>query len=383
MLKIPFERVNWVTSSFLIGTFLMAITATPIYLWYHDLDAFQIGMFIFYYFATGFSITLGYHRLFSHRAFQAKLPVKLFTLIFGAASFENSALDWVSDHRRHHKHTDHDEDPYDITKGFFHAHIGWLLFRLNPVPPMDNVGDLRKDKWVMFQYRHWVWVGIFVGFILPALLGWWWNGAVGAWGGFLISGVLRVVVVQQNTFFINSLCHTIGAQPYSSRCSARDSWIMALFTYGEGYHNYHHEFQHDYRNGVKAWQFDPTKWIIWTLEKMGLTSNLKRVPNEKILLSQMAEKERWLQKQLEKDSASIGETTLEKLNEAKEKVHLAQIAWEQKRREYIKAAEETLEASKEYMAQLQKEWKEASDHLKKMIREWVEVHDMVQLELAY
>jgi stearoyl-CoA desaturase (delta-9 desaturase) len=98
-----------------------------------------------------------------------------------------------------------------------------------------------------------------------------------------------VVVVQHSTFFINSLCHTIGNRPYSTKHSARDSIVMAFATFGEGYHNYHHEFQHDYRNGVKPWQWDPTKWTIWTLSKIGLTSNLRRVPDSKILLAEMGE----------------------------------------------------------------------------------------------
>jgi stearoyl-CoA desaturase (delta-9 desaturase) len=104
--------------------------------------------------------------------------------------------------------------------------------------------------------------------------------------------VARVTAVQHMTFFINSLCHTVGRQPYSSRHSARDSWIMALFTFGEGYHNFHHEFQHDYRNGVRWWQWDPTKWSIWVLEKVRLVTGLRRVPDEKILLVQLAETKR-------------------------------------------------------------------------------------------
>ena len=118
------------------------------------------------------------------------------------------------------------------------------------------------------------------------MLGAAWNGWSGALGGFLIAGVARVVVLQHCTFLINSACHVFGAQPYSKKCSARDSFLMALFTFGEGYHNYHHEFQYDYRNGVKPWQFDPTKWMIWSLSKLGLARNLRSVPAEKIRLAE-------------------------------------------------------------------------------------------------
>jgi stearoyl-CoA desaturase (delta-9 desaturase) len=233
--------------------------------------------------------------LFSHISFKAKWPVRFFTLVFGACAFENACLDWASDHRRHHKHVDHEGDPYDISKGFMWAHIGWLMFKLNPEPPMDNVNDLRKDKLVMWQHRYVHWIGFVVGLVIPTLLGGLYNHwmgqsvMVGALGGFLIAGVARIVIAQHCTFFINSLCHTVGRQPYSSSHSARDSAIMAFLTFGEGYHNYHHEFQHDYRNGVKPWQWDPTKWAIWTLSKLGLIEGLRRVPDSKILLAEMRE----------------------------------------------------------------------------------------------
>ncbi|MDB6079680.1 MAG: stearoyl-CoA 9-desaturase, partial [Akkermansiaceae bacterium] len=176
---------------------------------------------------------------------------------------------------------------------FFWAHVGWILFKTLPEPPLDNVQDLRKDKLVMWQHRWDKLIALGVGLCLPALLAYLVDGtATAALGGFLIAGVARVFVVQQSTFFINSLCHTIGRQPYSTRCSARDSFLMSLFTFGEGYHNYHHEFQHDYRNGVKPWNFDPTKWAIWGLSRVGLASDLRRVADSKVLLAEMGEARR-------------------------------------------------------------------------------------------
>ena len=296
--NIPFNRVEWVTSGFLIFTALLTFTAVPAYLYHFGWDWFLFGVFIFFYIATGTSITLGYHRLFSHKAFKAKWPVKLFVLLFGAAAFENSALWWSSEHRKHHKHVDTDDDPYDITKGFFWAHMGWLMFKLKPDTPTENVQDLKKDKLVMWQHK-WVHpISFVVSFIIPALIGYGYatysgmDPLVGALGGFLLPGVARVVMVQHATFCINSLCHMIGSQPYSTNHSARDSWIAAIFTMGEGYHNYHHEFQWDYRNGVKPWQLDPSKWFIWGLSKIGLASDLKRVPQERILLAETRETKR-------------------------------------------------------------------------------------------
>lgn len=297
-LKIPYARVDWINTAFLLIISLLALIAAPIYLFKCGIDWFLGGLFIFYTLATGMSITLGYHRLFSHLSFKAKWPVRLFTLVFGACAFENSVLNWASDHRRHHKHTDHDDDPYNIKEGFLWAHIGWILFKVLPEPPLDNVSDLRKDRLVMWQHRTDKLIALGVGLLLPTVLGYYWNGWEGALGGFLVVGALRVFVVQQCTFFINSLCHTIGRQPYSTKCSARDSTLMAFLTFGEGYHNFHHRFQHDYRNGVKRWEFDPTKWAIWCLSKVGLVSDMRRVPEHRILLAEMEEARRRVEERL-------------------------------------------------------------------------------------
>jgi len=353
--RIPFVRINWKTSAFLIGTFLLTLTAVPLYIWKCGVDSFQITLFLFMFFATGMSITLGYHRLFSHIAFKAHWSVKLFTLIFGAAAFENSVRMWCSEHRRHHKHVDHEEDPYDISKGFFHAHIGWLLFKLKPEPPFDNIADLDRDPLVRWQDRYIYLLGFVVSFVFPAVLGWFWGGANAALGAFLIAGVARVVAVQHSTFFINSACHTIGKRPYSSRCSARDSWLMAIFTFGEGYHNYHHEFQHDYRNGVKPWQYDPTKWAIWCLHKVGLAQGLRRVPSEKILLAQLAE----TQRQLEEKLATVADSHEHHgiIATAYERLVITAQKWSQ-------LLADDLEITREMLVELRREIREAMQSLR-------------------
>jgi stearoyl-CoA desaturase (Delta-9 desaturase) len=350
--RIPRHRINWKTSSFLISTALITLTAVPAYIWHFGLDWFQVGLFLIFFISTGISITLGYHRLFSHRAFRAKWPVKLFTAIFGAAAFENSILDWVADHRRHHKHVDHDDDPYDVSKGFFHAHIGWLLFKMRPEPPLDNVADLLKDRMVMWQHRWCHAIGFTFGFGLPAAIGYVYGGPVAALGGFLIAGVARVVAVQHCTFCINSLCHTVGRRPYSSRCSARDSAVMAWVTFGEGYHNYHHEFQWDYRNGVKPWQFDPTKWTIWLLHKVGLAEDLRRVPQEKILLAEIQEAHRQLRARLSCTEGQLTEYTRKMLQTSHDALHDIVLKWNQRKEEYVKATERRIETSRELLLEM-------------------------------
>lgn len=315
----PFSRVNWFTSSFLAVTFLAAIIGGPLHLAFFGFDAFYLGLFLVFYIASGLSITLGYHRLFAHKSFEAKKPVKLATLLFGAAAFEDSALDWASDHREHHKHVDHeDDDPYSISRGFFWAHMGWIFFKLYP-RELTNVGDLKKDPLVMWQHRYHRQIGVLLGLVLPALIGAAYDGWAGALGGFLWGGVVRLVCVQHSTFLINSLCHTLGKRPYDSGTSARDSWLVALMTFGEGYHNFHHSFQHDYRNGVKPWQWDPTKWSIWMLEKCGLVTSLRRVPEEKIVLAELRETQRRVEQHL--DSAKKWNLSCPNFDEASAKLH--------------------------------------------------------------
>jgi stearoyl-CoA desaturase (delta-9 desaturase) len=353
--RLPATRINWVNSSFLIGSALVTVTAVPLYLWFHGLDWFQALLFLAFFCATGLSITLGYHRLFAHLTFRARWPVRLGTLVFGAAAFENSALEWVSDHRKHHQHTDHDDDPYSVTHGFWHAHMGWILFKLDAEPPRDNVGDLEKDPLVRWQDRFYLPLSVAVGFVLPAALGFWHSGAAGALGGFLLAGVARVTAVQHMTFCINSLCHTIGRRPYSSRCSARDSWLMALLTFGEGYHNYHHEFQHDYRNGVRWWQWDPTKWTIWALEKMRLVRGLRRVPREKILLARVAETRRRLEALLATPAQPLPERLRELVQRSALKLEELATRWAAAKSDYSDRADVQLERARAGLDELQRE----------------------------
>ncbi len=376
MFRLPY-KIQWVNTLFLMGTFLTTITAVPAYLWFYGIDGFQFGLFIFFVFATGMSITLGYHRFFSHLTFKAGWPVKVFTLLFGAAAFEGSALCWSADHRRHHKFVDHDDDPYDISKGFFHAHIGWLLFRTGPDTPLTWVRDLQNDKLACWQHKYYVPLAITMGFVVPSLIGFAVGGATAALGAFLLAGVARTVVVHHSTFCINSLCHWIGDRPYSTRCTARDSFFMALLTFGEGYHNYHHEFQHDYRNGVKPWQFDPTKWAIWLLDKIGLASNLRTVPEEKILKAQIAERQRVLTETLSASPTPISDSLHAMLHTAQDRMHEAMAHWEQLLTEYRDAAERRGEVSRQQRREMKNRVEEATSRMREAVEDWISTQKLV------
>ena len=382
-MSLPRQPIHWRNTIFLLGTLFLSLTAVPAYLWYFGLDWFQVGMFTFYFFATGLSVTLGYHRLFAHRAFKAAWPVRLFTLAFGAAAFQNSALIWVADHRKHHKFVDDEkEDPYSISKGFFHAHIGWLLFQYEEEPPLSYVEDLKQDRMIQWQHRFYVPIAVAVGFLLPAGIGALWGGWQGALGGLLLAGLARLVFVQHMTFFINSFAHTVGRQPYSARNSARDSGIMALFTFGEGYHNFHHAFQHDYRNGVKPWQYDPTKWMIWLLQKVGLADQLRRVPKERILLAEMTEQQRRLAEKLDSGTLSLAESVQARLQAAHQRLQLAAQQWENLESEYTRAVERKLESSKDKLAELRRQFNGARERLRLAIRECQESHRLALASCA-
>jgi len=382
MQTFQWKRVNWPNAIFLGSTLLVSLTALPVYLWFFGLDWFQVALFLAFFILTGLSITVGYHRLYSHLTFKASWPVRLGTLFFGAAAFENSALRWAADHRAHHKHVDGEEDPYDITKGFFHAHIGWMLYNGKPESPLDAAKDLQQDKWLQWQDRYYLPLAILGGFGLPALCGGLWGGWTAALGSLLIAGVARIVFVNHMTFLINSLSHTWGKQPYSKRCTARDNAVLAWFTFGEGYHNFHHAFQHDYRNGVKPWHFDPTKWCIWALSRVGLVRDMRRVPNEVIELAEIAERQVQLCLKLESSDTPISDQVKRALMNAHERLQQASRNWEERKAEYRRVAELKMQESREKMTELQREFGEATARLRLAMKEWYDAHQLVHAALA-
>lgn len=295
------QRINWVNSLYLILT--PFIVAAGLTYWLKS-GLFNWATIILALVLTTFcqiSITAGYHRLFSHRTYKAAWPVRLFFLIFGAGAFEGSAIHWSLDHRNHHNYVDDNQkDPYSIGRGFFWAHMGWLFIKqdtqLYKEISTNKSGDLYDDPLLVWQLKYWTFVGILVTFVLPTLIaGLFWGDWV---GGLFVAGLSRSVINHHSTFLINSLSHCVGKQTYSDTHSARDNLFTAFLTFGEGYHNYHHEFPSDYRNGVRPWDWDPTKWVIKGLSYVGLTSNLKKINEEIIVRKRMMMKEKRMHKKL-------------------------------------------------------------------------------------
>jgi stearoyl-CoA desaturase (delta-9 desaturase) len=222
-----------------------------------------------FYVVCGLSITAGYHRLFAHRTYRVVAPVRWCLLVFGAASFQNSAVAWSADHRAHHADTDGAGDPHAIDGGFWFAHIGWLLRRRQASADVTRLSDLWAVRSIRLQHRCCPFIAVGVGLLLPTAIAAWWGDP---WGGLLVAGFLRAALQLQATFCVNSLAHLIGVARYDRRSSARDSALVALVTFGEGYHSFHHRFPFDYRNGVRWWRYDPSKWLIWLLARCRLVA---------------------------------------------------------------------------------------------------------------
>ena len=272
------KKLVWVNILWFGITTLLAVIGLPLYIYYYNFSVSAWVIFGVWSVGTMMAITLGYHRLFAHRAFKSNRLLVFLNLLFGAAAFKGSALEWASQHRDHHRYTDTPRDPYNIKQGFWYAHMGWFLFHKHE-KNLENVTDLSADPMVTNQHRYW---GIWAwgaGVVLPLVIG---LLCGDFWGVFFLAGVARFVVISQSVFLINSACHYFGKPNYDVNSSAKDSWVCALLTHGEGYHSYHHRFPSDYRNGVKWHHWDPTKWMVKAFSWIGWTWDLKVMPKKSI-----------------------------------------------------------------------------------------------------
>jgi len=282
-------KINWLNTIFLISTPILALLGIILdWSYFGAPGLIEFVIFMSFYYACGLSITVGYHRLFSHRSHKASWPLVLFYSIFGAGAFQNSIIEWCSDHRNHHKSTDSEDDPYSASRGFWYSHIGWIMVEEEKFEnDFSNVKDLQRSKIIRWQHRNIFVIGAFSGIILPAIFGYLIGGIAAAVGCLVWGGLVRLVFVHHGTFLINSAAHIWGKQPYSQEDSSKDSFWLAFLTFGEGYHNFHHTFQADYRNGHKWYHFDPSKWWIKMFSLLRLKSNLKKTPKHSIEVAKL------------------------------------------------------------------------------------------------
>ena len=264
--------INWVPTVFIATYHLALFIALPLYLMAYTPSWLLMLITFIIIICSGIGITAGYHRLYSHKTYKTKKPVEWVLLFFGTLGAQGSVIRWCHDHRRHHQHLDSDQDPYETPKGFWHSHILWIFKEGVPIDER-YIKDLKERKLLVSQDKHYGVLVLLTNVLTVVAVGL----VTGEWlGALVIAFLLRLFINHHTTWFINSLAHMWGAKPYSTEHSAVNNFILAFLTYGEGYHNFHHTFASDYRNGIRWYQFDPTKYLIWMLSKVGLASGLKR-----------------------------------------------------------------------------------------------------------
>lgn len=358
------KQINWVPAIFLIVYQSLLLTALPFYFIYYNLSLGVMISSIVLFTLCGFSITGGYHRLFSHRSYRTHPIVEAFVLFFGAMAVQSSAFRWSYDHRLHHAHVDTDEDPYSIKKGFWYAHFLWMLEKPSEIDT-KVVSDLAKNKMVQLQHKYIKLLMIGTNVLAFFLVGWMFNDYMGA---FLIAVWLRMFVLHHFTWFINSLAHTWGDKPFSQEQSAVNNYVISLVTFGEGYHNYHHTFANDYRNGVRWYHFDPTKWIIWTLNKCGLAYDLKCMHADVIKKRIVLEHKNLLIEQLHSYWNATTEEMEKQVNELSERL-VAQISNFNHLKEQYRQLK-AVRQSKDAIHNLKTELKAVRKSIKQDWRQW-------------
>ena len=236
-------------------------------LWQRAVHPGDLILLLVFYTLSGMGITIGFHRMLTHRSFSPHPAVKLLLLILGSMAVEGPAIEWASTHIKHHAQADQEGDPHSPMEGFFHAHIGWML--KDPDPTTSTYGrHLYNDPIVVFADRTFVlWIAL--SLLIPFL--------VGGWTGLLWGGLVRMFLTHHVTWSVNSVCHTFGKREFETPDQSRNEWLVGLLAFGEGWHNNHHAFPRSAFHGLNWWQLDLSGSIIWLLERCGLVKDVYRV----------------------------------------------------------------------------------------------------------
>jgi stearoyl-CoA desaturase (Delta-9 desaturase) len=239
-------------------------------LWQRAVNWTDIVLLIAFNVLAGLGVTVGYHRMLTHRSFQPHPVVKFIFLVLGSMAVEGPALEWAATHIKHHAHSDREGDPHSPVEGFWHAHMGWM-FNRSFADPNVYCRNLVKDPIVVFvslTFIFWVILSLAIPF------------AIGGWTGLLWGGLVRIFFTHHITWSVNSVCHTFGKREFETRDQSRNEWIVGLLGLGEGWHNNHHAFPRSAFHGLHWWQFDLSGYVIWTLERVGLVRDVYRVTPE-------------------------------------------------------------------------------------------------------
>lgn len=361
------DTTSWPILLFILGYHAFLLIALPIYFSYTLPSAGLLAISGAIVFICGIAITAGYHRLFSHLTYKTHPIIEGIFLFICSVATQGSALRWAFDHRMHHAFVDTDKDPYTIKKGFMHAHMYWMFKKSNAIDS-KVVADLLKNPIIRFQDKHYVFCMLASNAIVFLAVGWLLNDYVGA---FIFAWWVRLLISHHTTWCINSLAHYWGSQNYSEEHTAVDNYIISLITYGEGYHNYHHSFAHDYRNGIRWFHFDPGKWLIWTLSKIGLARDLKTVNNLRIKKQLVSEHTQRLLESL-KTSMNFGlEEKVTKLSSILiEELNRLQVLYDQCKQ----IPKNEARIIRDQIRKVKKEWKHDWKHWKQLVRVVRKIH---------
>ena len=237
-------------------------------LWQRVVNWTDIALLIAFNVLAGLGVTVGYHRMLTHRSFQPHPVVKFIFLVLGSMAVEGPALEWAATHIKHHAHSDREGDPHSPVEGFWHAHMGWMINR-SFADPNVYCRNLVKDPIVVFVSRTFIfWV--ILSLVIPF--------AIGGWTGLLWGGLVRIFITHHITWSVNSVCHTFGKREFETRDQSRNEWIVGLLGLGEGWHNNHHAFPRSAFAAVHWWQLDLSGYLIWILERLGLARDVYRFP---------------------------------------------------------------------------------------------------------
>jgi stearoyl-CoA desaturase (delta-9 desaturase) len=238
-------------------------------LWQQWVTWLDIGLMVGLYVLSGLGITVGFHRMLTHKAFETSKPMKAFWMIMGCMALEGDPTTWASTHIQHHAHSDDEDDPHSPLEGLWHSHVGWLFVHKNNANVYGTW--LKKDPTVVWVSKTW-WIWAALGIIIPTL--------IAGWSGLIWGGLVRIFLTHHITWSVNSICHTFGTRDYQTRDASRNNFIVGLFAFGEGWHNNHHAFPRSAFHGLRWWQIDISGYIITAMEKLGLVWNVQRVKEE-------------------------------------------------------------------------------------------------------
>ncbi|MCI4376402.1 hypothetical protein PGIGA_G00187990 [Pangasianodon gigas] len=235
---------------------------------------------------SAMGVTAGVHRLWSHRSYKAKLPLRVFLAVANSMAFQNDIYEWSRDHRAHHKYSETNADPHNAKRGFFFSHIGWLLVRKHPdvieKGSKLDLSDLKADGVVMFQRRHYKLSVVVMCFLVPTLMPWYfWGESLST--AFFIPGLLRYAVTLNASWLVNSAAHMWGMRPFDRNINPRENKFVAFSAVGEGFHNYHHTFPYDYATSEYGSVLNITKVFIDFMSYIGLAQDLKKPSHDTIL----------------------------------------------------------------------------------------------------